>query len=71
MGEQLMMATVNLALIIATIAALATIVVRIEMRERRVTRMESEVTYIRRDLDQILKLYRLMPVSEQDKRRRK
>lgn len=66
-----MMATVNLALIIATIAALATIVVRIEMRERRVTRMESEVTYIRRDLDQILKLYRLMPVSEQDKRRRK
>lgn len=66
-----MMATVNLALIIATIAALATIVVRIEMRERRVTRMESEVIYIRRDLDQILKLYRLMPVSEQDKRRRK
>lgn len=66
-----MMATVNLALIIATIAALATIVVRIEMRERRVTRMESEVTYIRRDMDQILKLYRLTPVSEQDKRRRK
>lgn len=33
--------------------------------------MKSDITYIRRDLDQILRLYRLIPVAEQDRKRRR
>lgn len=33
--------------------------------------MKSDITYIRRDLDQILRLYRLTPVAEQDRKRRR
>ena len=65
-----MMATVNLALIIATMASLVAIIARIEIRERRVTKIETDVHYIRRDLDQILKLYRLTPIAEQESKRR-
>lgn len=65
-----MMPEINLALIIATMAALVGIIARIEMRERRITKMETDVHYIRRDLDQILKLYRLTPIAEQESKRR-
>lgn len=33
--------------------------------------MKSEITYIRRDLDQILRLYRLTPIAEQERKRRR
>ena len=34
-------------------------------------RINSDVHYIRRDLDQLLKLYRLTPVEEQERKRRR
>lgn len=33
--------------------------------------MKSEITYIRRDLDQILRLYRLTPIAEQERKHRR
>lgn len=34
-------------------------------------RIKSDVYYIRRDLDQILKLYRLTPAEDRDRKRRR
>lgn len=33
--------------------------------------LKSDVSYIRRDLDQILRLYRLTPIAEQERRKRR
>lgn len=66
-----MIGYVNLGLILATVSALIAVVARIEIRERRLTRMEGEIQYLRRDLDQILRLYRLTPVQEQERKRRR
>lgn len=63
--------TLNLALIATVAAALLAVIARIEYRERRFSRMESDVKYLRRDLDQLLRLYRLIPVEEQERRRRR
>lgn len=66
-----MLPTLNLALIATVAAALLAVIARIEYRERRFSRMESDVKYLRRDLDQLLRLYRLIPVEEQERRRRR
>jgi hypothetical protein len=56
--------------LIGTITLLVAIVARNEMRERRLRTIETEVKYLRRDLDQLLRMYRLTPIAEQEKRRR-
>lgn len=61
----------NLSLIATVAATLLAVIARIEYRERRFARMESDVKYLRRDLDQLLRLYRLTPVEEQERRRRR
>lgn len=61
----------NLSLIAAVMTILLALIARIEIRERRMSRIESDVKYVRRDLDQLLKLYRLTPVQEQERRRRR
>lgn len=38
---------------------------------RRQGSRDTDITYIRRDLDQILKLYRLTPIAEQERKRRR
>lgn len=66
-----MIGYVNLGLILSVTSVLIVVIVRIESRERRLSNIETAITYLRRDLDQILKLYRLTPVEEQEKRRRR
>lgn len=65
-----MIGYVNLALIVTVAGVLIAVVARIEIRERRLVNMERDLYYLRRDLDQILRLYRLIPVMDQEKRRR-
>ena len=36
----------------------------------RMQQNTTDISYIRRDLDQLLRLYRLTPVAEQERRRR-
>lgn len=61
----------NLSLIASVIAVLLALIARIEYRERRLTRMDADVKYLRRDLNQLLALYRLVPAEEQDRKRRR
>jgi hypothetical protein len=57
------------ALFLSILTLVLALAARIEIRERRLTRLTQDVAYLRRDLDQILKLYHLVPVAEQEKRR--
>lgn len=61
----------NLSLIASVAAVLLALIARIEYRERRLTRMDADVKYLRRDLNQLLALYRLVPAEEQDRKRRR
>jgi sorbitol-specific phosphotransferase system component IIC len=65
----LMNATLT-GIIVAIITLIIALAARIEIRERRLTRLTQDVAYLRRDLDQILRLYKLVPAAEQEKRRR-
>lgn len=61
----------NLSLIASVITVLLGLIARIEYRERRFTRMDADIKYLRRDLNQLLALYRLVPAEEQDRKRRR
>lgn len=65
------MTWVNLSLICGIIPVLLAVIFRIERRENRISKVETDIHYIRRDLDQLLNLYRLVPIRDQEKRDRR
>jgi hypothetical protein len=56
--------------IVAAVALLVTVMTLVSLRGSRLAKMESDITYIRRDVDSILRLFKLVPASEQDRKRR-
>lgn len=60
----------DLGVIIALVTLLLAIVARTELRERRLQRLETDMHYLRRDMDQIIGQFKLVPAAEQDRRKR-
>lgn len=57
---------------IAAIAAVfVTVLTLVSLRGARLSKIETDIYYLRRDMDQLLKLYKLVPAEEQDKRPRR
>ena len=57
--------------IIAGLAFFLTVLTLVSLRGARLAKMESDISYMRRDLDQLLRLYKLVPAEEQEKRQRR
>lgn len=57
--------------VIAGMALFITVLTLVSLRGARLAKMESDISYMRRDLDQLLRLYKLVPTEEQDKRQRR
>jgi hypothetical protein len=64
------MSGIGITLLVTVLTLVMAVTARTELRERRIVKMEREVYYIRRDLDQVLGMFRLTPISEQEKRKR-
>lgn len=64
------MTELNLGLICTLAGLIIAVIARIEVRERRLANMQKDMYYMRRDVDQILRQYRLTPISEQERKRR-
>lgn len=56
--------------VIAGVALLMTMLTLVSLRGARLAKMESDISYMRRDIDQLLRLYKLVPAAEQDRRHR-
>lgn len=59
-----------IGVIIAGVGMIITVLSMVLARGSRIAKIESDIEYIRRDLNQLLALYRLVPTEEQDRRRR-
>lgn len=57
--------------VIAGMALFITVLTLVSLRGARLAKMESDISYMRRDLDQLLRLYKLVPAEEQEKRQRR
>ena len=57
--------------IIAGMAFFLTVLTLVSLRGARLAKMESDISYMRRDLDQLLRLYKLVPAEEQERKQRR
>lgn len=57
--------------VIAGIALLVTVLGLVGLRGATLARMKTDIEYLRRDMDTVLKYFRLTPAVEEDRRRRK
>lgn len=55
--------------VIAGIALLVTVLGLVGLRGATLARMKTDIEYLRRDMDMLLKYFKLVPVSEQDRKR--
>ena len=56
--------------VIAGMALFVTVLTLVSLRGARLAKMESDISYLRRDMDTVMKFFKLVPASEQDRRHR-
>ena len=57
--------------VIAGMALLITAFTLVSLRGARLSKMESDISYLRRDMDTVLRYFKLVPAAEQERRQRR
>ena len=57
--------------VIAGMALLITAFTLVSLRGARLAKMESDINYLRRDMDTVLRYFKLTPAAEQERRQRR
>lgn len=57
--------------VIAGMALFVTVLTLVSIRGARLAKMESDIDYLRRDMNTVLQYFKLVPAEEQDRRKRR
>lgn len=57
--------------VIAGMGLLLTVLTLVSLRGARLAKMESAIDYLRRDMDTVLRYFKLVPAEEQDRTRKR
>lgn len=57
--------------VIAGMALFITLLTLVSLRGQRLAKMESDISYLRRDMDSVLRYFKIVPDEEQDRRKRR